>query len=631
MTIKQRLLIGFLAVSLIPIFMIGFIPFSSARKALEQAQISSLESIADLKVNKIEAFFHERAGDIKTAQDDFNIKTNLPVLTRFADHRTHPDYISAKQMLDGQLQTFQKVNGYLDVLLVSPEGRIVYVTNEQHRAADVGNMLPDPDNKTFEEGQKGIYFSDIFINKVDGNRFGMFVTAPVHDFDGSLIGMIALEVAMDSIYRFIQETTGLGQTGETLVGLRVGHEALFLNPLRHDQNAALKRRVTIGSQTAIPIQKAVEGQNGSGRSIDYRGEEIIAVWRAIPSMNWGMVAKIDIKEAFASVDDLRRLTLGIALMTLLLVVFVARATARSIARPIRVLQQGVETLGNGDLSFKVGTDAKDEVGQLSRAFDQMVGDLKVLNLKLEKRADELARSNEDLEQFTSIASHDLQEPLRKMRSFSSILKEDYSGSLDGEGLGFLDRIQHSSDRMKRLIDDLLSLSRVTTKAKSFQSTDLKKVAEEVIDDIDDLISRSNGHVEIGDLPTIEADRTQMYHLIQNLIGNGLKYRQKNQAPEISVENVPGKNGNVEIRVKDNGIGFDEKYLDRIFKPFQRLHGRKDYEGSGIGLAICEKIVRRHEGEMTAQSSPGQGATFIVKLPRHPSRKKPQKIMHSLEG
>ncbi|MFQ5543950.1 MAG: ATP-binding protein, partial [Nitrospiria bacterium] len=198
--------------------------------------------------------------------------------------------------------------------------------------------------------------------------------------------------------------------------------------------------------------------------------------------------------------------------------------------------------------------------------------------------------------------------------FSSILKEDYRGVLDEDGVGFLDRIQQSSERMQGLIDDLLSLSRVTTQAKSFQSVELNEVAGEVINDLDDLITRSKGRVEIGDLPRIKADRTQIYHLIQNLIGNGLKYQQKDQAPRISVENVPNENGLIEIRVKDNGIGFDEKYLDRIFKPFQRLHGRKEYQGTGIGLAICNKIVRRHEGEMTATSAPGQGATFIVKLP-----------------
>jgi signal transduction histidine kinase len=191
-------------------------------------------------------------------------------------------------------------------------------------------------------------------------------------------------------------------------------------------------------------------------------------------------------------------------------------------------------------------------------------------------------------------------------------------------------------RMQTLINDLLSFSRVTTKGQPFGPVDLGGVVREVLSDLETRIESSGGHVEVGDLPTIDADAVQMRQLFQNLIANALKFRRPDAAPVVKVTavtsteaGVPGGNGDgggdgaagtVEIRVADNGIGFEEKYLDRIFNVFQRLHGRDQYEGTGIGLAVCRKIAERHGGSVTATSRPGEGTTFVVTLPSsHPSR------------
>ena len=253
-------------------------------------------------------------------------------MTRFVENRTAPDYLAAEKMLDGQLKTFQEVYGYVDLMLVSLEGRIVYGTNDHHNEIDSGNRLPDPGGKAFEEGKKGVYVSDIFRNPADSDRFSMLITAPIDDFEGKFMGVIAFEVYMDPIYQLIQNATGLGETGETLLGKRVDKEAIFLNPLRHDHDAALDRKVIIGSDKAFPIQAAVQGQNGSGYSVDYRGKEILAVWRHIPSLNWGMVAKIDQEEALASVSRLKVLTILIVVFVLI-AALIARNTREGRNRP----------------------------------------------------------------------------------------------------------------------------------------------------------------------------------------------------------------------------------------------------------------------------------------------------------
>lgn len=238
---------------------------------------------------------------------------------------------------------------------------------------------------------------------------------------------------------------------------------------------------------------------------------------------------------------------------------------------------------------------------------------------------ELERSNRELEDFAFVASHDLQEPLRKIQAFGDRLRSKHGPSLNGEALDYLARMQNAAQRMHRLINDLLTYSRVTTKAQPFVRTDLEMIAREVLSDLEVRINQTGGNVEVSEMPVIEAEPMQMRQLLQNLIGNGLKFHRPGIKPiiivkgsviETSGNSAQGKGSNkyCRITVGDNGIGFDEKYLDRIFTPFQRLHGRGEYEGTGIGLAVCRKIVERHGGALTAESKPGSGATFIVTLP-----------------
>lgn len=238
---------------------------------------------------------------------------------------------------------------------------------------------------------------------------------------------------------------------------------------------------------------------------------------------------------------------------------------------------------------------------------------------------ELERSNRELQDFAFVASHDLQEPLRKIQAFGDRLRSKHGASLGSEALDYLTRMQNAAQRMHTLINDLLAYSRVTTKAQPFVRTDLENIAREVLTDLEVRINQTGGNVEISEMPVIEADPMQMRQLLQNLIGNGLKFHRSGIEPIIVVKgrtiktsgnnaSAKGSNSQCRITVEDNGIGFDEKYLDRIFTPFQRLHGRGEYEGTGIGLAVCRKIVERHGGTLTAESKPGHGATFIVTLP-----------------
>lgn len=265
--------------------------------------------------------------------------------------------------------------------------------------------------------------------------------------------------------------------------------------------------------------------------------------------------------------------------------------------------------------------ARRQIEALAETAQRQAAELEV---RVAQRTAELSRSNAELAQFAYVASHDLQEPLRKIMAFGDRLEINAGDSLDDRNRDYLQRMLNAASRMSALIEALLVYSRVTTKGQPFSPVDLSQVASEVLSDLEVAIEEAGATIEVGDLPTIEADASQMRQLLQNLIGNALKFRRAGVTPHVWVEaeivptpEVEGASGVrtlMHLYVKDNGIGFDEKFADRIFEVFERLHGREEYAGSGIGLAVCRKIVQRHHGTITASSKVGEGSVFTVTLP-----------------
>ncbi|MHB8690941.1 MAG: sensor histidine kinase [Solirubrobacteraceae bacterium] len=235
------------------------------------------------------------------------------------------------------------------------------------------------------------------------------------------------------------------------------------------------------------------------------------------------------------------------------------------------------------------------------------------NATLERRAAELARSNSELEQFASIASHDLQEPLRKVRTFTEYVAVGDADTLSEKGRDYLHRANAAAERMQQLIEDLLKFSRVSTHGRPFAPIDLGQVTREVVDDLEAQVHQAGAKIKIGELPTTNGDALQIRQLMQNLISNALKFRREGVTPEVSIDGTV-EAGMAEINVRDNGIGFDPRYRGRIFRVFERLHGRSEYPGTGIGLALCRKIAERHGGTVVADGVPDEGATFTVRLP-----------------
>jgi PAS domain S-box-containing protein len=231
---------------------------------------------------------------------------------------------------------------------------------------------------------------------------------------------------------------------------------------------------------------------------------------------------------------------------------------------------------------------------------------------LEAKAEELARSNYELEQFAYVASHDLQEPLRMVSNYTQLLGQRYRDKLDGDANEFIDFAVEGAKRMQELIHDLLQYARVGTRGKEFRLTSLNKIASEAAANLSSAIDEARADVDIEPLPSVLCDATQLTQVFQNLIGNAVKFRRPDVPPVVRVKAARTDSGWT-VSVADNGIGIEPKYFERIFQMFQRLHGRGDYPGTGIGLALCKKIVERHGGRMLVTSEPGKGAVFSFTL------------------
>lgn len=256
------------------------------------------------------------------------------------------------------------------------------------------------------------------------------------------------------------------------------------------------------------------------------------------------------------------------------------------------------------------------VGTVGLSFD--ITEKKRAEEELRYKTAELARSNKELEQFAYAASHDLCEPIHKILALTSLLKERAVVIADRQCEEHLEWIRKSARRMIRMIEDILLMSKITTHGKPFEQVRLSDVVREVLQDLELKVKETGAQIEFGPLPTITADRTQMHRLFFNLTANALKFQNKQIPPKIAIRSHMVEGGPAQITVEDNGIGVEEKYLEQIFVPFLRLHGQNEYEGIGMGLAICRKIVDRHGGTITAYSTPGPagggGATFVVTLP-----------------
>jgi signal transduction histidine kinase len=495
-------------------------------------------------------------------------------------------------------------------MLTNAGGTVLYVSESRLKDWYLGALMTD--KRAYEEGKKGVFFTDIFRSMVREKGFEMMAVAPATDLKGNFMGEIIIEIDMEPIYTLIRDTTGLGQTGEELIAKRDGDSVLYLSPVRSDPQAALEKRIPLNAKTGFPAQRAVLGESGSGLAMDYGGIEVLAAWRYIPSLRWGLVAKITGAEAFAPVFHLKRVAISLALAIMVLGIVAALLIAKSLSDPIKALQEGAEIIGKGDLQYRVGSAAKDEIGQLSRAFDRMTVSLAETNAALQQKAAELEAANRELEGFSYSVSHDLRAPLRHMAGFMELLQKKEWPRLDETSRRYVTVILEASKKMGRLIDDLLAFSRIGRSEMHMAAVDFGTLVREAIEELQHDAEGREVSWTIGELPGVKGDAALLRLMLVNLLSNALKFTRTRTCAEIEMGYTRRQDEHV-FFIRDNGVGFDEKYSGKLFGVFQRLHRQDEFEGTGIGLANVQRIVSRHGGRIWAEGAVGQGATFYFTL------------------
>jgi signal transduction histidine kinase len=349
------------------------------------------------------------------------------------------------------------------------------------------------------------------------------------------------------------------------------------------------------------------------------GEESVLVSREIKfgDRQFHILVEGPVSESLAAAANTFRIMLAIVVIAFLAAGVFGLLTVRKITRPIEDIADTARAINAGDLSCRVAVNGNDEFGVLGTAFNRMTSQLEALISDLEKRVAErtaeLAASNQELESFAYSVSHDLRAPLRHIDGFLDLLRQKIGTGLDEQGLRFMDTISASAQKMGQLIDDLLSFSRMGRQALSFSRQDLKKIVSSVIKELEPDIAGRTISWRIEELPVIKGDGPMLRIVFSNLISNAIKFSREKEEALIEIGCRINETENC-VFIRDNGVGFDQDYTDRLFGVFQRLHRSDEFEGTGVGLAIVHRIISRHGGRIWAEGESGKGATFYFSLP-----------------
>ena len=338
-------------------------------------------------------------------------------------------------------------------------------------------------------------------------------------------------------------------------------------------------------------------------------------------------AVIRTREEAAERGSSRAIGMGIGGLALVLAIGVGFTLylRRSVLRPVGTVADATGRLAAGDLSTRVPADREDELGQLARGFNTMADSLQRGRAEIERSNAELTRSNAELEQFASVTSHDLQAPLTTISMYAELLERRRGERGDGD-LDLVDGIRGATQQARALIRDLLEYSRAGRGHLSVEDVDVGRVVEQALEALAGAIEESGARIAVGELPVVRADRANLCRVFQNLVGNAVKFAGA-EAPRVRI-GAERDNGDWRFSIEDNGIGMDPDHAHRIFEPFQRLHGEEDYPGTGIGLAVCERIIAQLGGRIWVSSTPGAGSVFSFTLPAATPAAEPPRVRAS---
>ena len=460
-----------------------------------------------------------------------------------------------------------------------------------------------------EAVKNGVYFSDIKYDESAG-VFGMDIAYALID-ENEVIGIVKGVLDINKLIEEARISWGSKSNLEVFIFTNNGNiiYASHIYKFMEDYSKKQSFPKNMTDQNGYNISKK------DGYLYSYN---ISRGYRTFPGLGWVLTIGERLDRALEPLNRFRNIIFLLIIVMLLIGVTVTLFIIKSIITPLNDFKNGALEIADGNLNYAFKKQKNEELRVLSKTFNTMVKKLKTSYHHLEKKEQEavtlskdLVLINKELEQFAYIASHDLKEPLRKVIAYGGILSEDYSDDLDEEAQRYISVMTKAAERMNNLLTNLLAFSRIDRRGKEFVLTSLNDILADVIFDLEIQIHETNAEIVYDDLPDLLCDRIQIAQVFQNMISNSIKFVQSGNIPKIHISYNSDDSEFFTLRVKDNGIGFDIQYKDEIFKPFRKLHSTSEYSGTGIGLAICKKIVKRHLGGLDVNSKLGHGTTFYI--------------------
>ncbi|MGQ3686003.1 MAG: ATP-binding protein [Candidatus Loosdrechtia sp.] len=634
LSIKGKLLIFAFSISLIPIITITFVYYLNARKALKQHIVKQLRASAESKRLHVLSLMETNDVQTRNYSSDGYIRNQFELITRRG---------ASNENLTTRLNTYlarHKLPLYryfIAILLVDDHGRVISSSNEELIGTDITYL------DVFQEGIKKGY-GETFIGQPHYSSHlkanCILISAPLISRQGNTIGVIINAYNLAFLNEITMNHAGMGESVEIYL---LNKDNIMITESRFKQGTSLKQEI----QTA-PILKIIKGDKETAHIYsNYMNIPVIGISVDMPEYNWKLVSEIEKTEAFASLRLLGMVALILGTTGSIAVIGIGIVFAVSVSNPIKMLTEATKWLTSGELNHRVTIKRSDEIGKLAWSFNTMAEELKK-EINEHKRAEEaliksnndlhaeiterkriedelrkqrdhleylttqLTTANRELESFCYSVSHDLRSPLRSMDGFSKALLEDYPDKLDTQGKNYLHRICAASHHMGQLIDDLLALSRTTRATINYKTVNLSALVKTIVADLMKKEPNRKIRFVATDGLTAHGDPQLLTIALDNLINNAWKFTKNCSIANIEF-GASQQDGKTVFFVRDNGVGFDMAYANKLFGAFQRLHSAAEFEGTGIGLATVQRIILRHGGNVWAEGFVNKGATFYFTL------------------
>ncbi|MGF1487733.1 MAG: ATP-binding protein [Prochloraceae cyanobacterium] len=651
--LSKQLVVWFLLISLVPLATVTSLVYFISSTTGKKDNLDKLVVIADSKVHRIESY-------IRAKQDNVAALSQFPDIVEAIDAYQNAienyginseEYAGVNRQFKPLFKNYLDTLGYQNVFLLSRGQDLLFSlkkTDFSEYSKEEVNFKHPGIARVFDLSRTlmQVELSNYEYDR-ETNQPTIFIASPVFK-NKLIIGVIIFQIDNRELYRVINDYTGLGETGETIIGLARDNEIVFIAPTRHDPDAAFQRGIATSETQPSPLQEATRGITGKGIYTDYRGEKSLATWRYLPSFNAGIVVKIDRDEAMASVITNRNIIIFLGIITVILTILAATAVARSISNPVVELTKVAKNIAAGEWDRKIKIARKDEIGELALSFNSMAFQLKESFDKLEQRVrertvelrkavEEAREAEQSKDRFLANISHELRTPLNSILGYTKLVQRE--SKLDPNQEHKLGIVEQSGNHLLRLINDILDLSETEAGKMQLELSEfnLQSFLDGVVAivrmwAIDKGVIFSYQHYSLPE--NIKADRKRLRQILINLLNNAIKFSDRGDKVTLKVKNINLEGQHkIHFEVIDNGVGLSSEKLAKIFDPFEQV---RDVEalstGTGLGLSISKQLIRLMGGDLQAESEPDRGSRFWFEIPLQAetplrSLKKVEQIAH----